>query len=103
MKAYQAGIVGTGHALPEEIITNRDLEKIVETSDEWITSRTGIKERRRAKADEQTSYFAVKAARHALERAGVEARDLDMIICATVCPDMALPSTGCLIQAELGA
>ncbi|HZS43507.1 MAG TPA: beta-ketoacyl-ACP synthase III [Blastocatellia bacterium] len=103
MKAYQAGIVGTGHALPEDVITNQDLEKIVETSDEWITTRTGIKERRRAKSDQTTSYFATKAARLALERAGVEARDLDMIICATVCPDMALPSTGCLIQSELGA
>src|SRR5581483_10541409 len=67
------------------------------------TTRTGIKERRRAKSDQTTSYFATKAARLALERAGVEARDLDMIICATVCPDMALPSTGCLIQSELGA
>src|SRR5215475_10002645 len=100
---YQAGITGTGHALPEEIITNQDLEKIVDTSDEWITTRTGIKERRRARQDEPTSFFATRAARQALERAEIDARELDMIICATVCPDMALPSTACLIQSELGA
>ena len=103
MKEYQAGIVGTGHSLPEGVITNQDLEKMVETSDDWITTRTGIKERRRANADQATSYFAVRAGRQALERAGMDANDLDMIICATVCPDMALPSTACLIQSELGA
>lgn len=103
MTTYKAGIIGTGHALPEGIITNSDLEKMVETSDEWITTRTGIRERRQARLDESTSAFAVRAARQALEMAKVDPKQIDLLICATVCPDMALPSTSCLIQAELGA
>jgi 3-oxoacyl-[acyl-carrier-protein] synthase III len=103
MSDHRAFIAGTGHALPPGVITNADLEQIVETSDEWITTRTGIKNRHRAAENEFTSTFAVAAARRALERAGVEAADLDLIICATVCPDMALPSTAVLIQSELGA
>lgn len=103
MKEFNAGIVGTGHALPEGVISNADLERMVETSDDWITSRTGIRERRRARPDEYTSTFAVAAARSALEAAGVDAKDLDLVLCATVCPDMTLPSTACFIQAELGA
>ncbi|MCS6818093.1 MAG: ketoacyl-ACP synthase III [Blastocatellia bacterium] len=98
-----AGITGTGHALPEEVITNADLEKMVDTSDEWISTRTGIKERRKARPDEYTSTLAARAARHAMEMAGVEAKDLDIIICATVCPDMTLPATACIIQSLLGA
>jgi 3-oxoacyl-[acyl-carrier-protein] synthase III len=103
MDAFKAFIAGTGHALPPGVITNADLEKVVETSDEWITTRTGIRNRHRAAAGEFTSTFATAAARRALERAGVAAADLDLIICATVCPDMALPSTAVLIQSELGA
>src|ERR1051326_7845808 len=98
MSKKRAAIVGTGHALPEKLLTNSDLEHMVETTDEWITARTGIKERHVARADEYTSTFAVEAARQALAAAGVKAIDIDMIICATVCPDMALPSTACLIQ-----
>jgi 3-oxoacyl-[acyl-carrier-protein] synthase III len=103
MRDFNAGITGTGHALPAAVITNADLERLVDTSDEWITSRTGIRERRRAREDEYTSTFAVGASRHALEAAGIEAKDLDLILCATVCPDMTLPSTACFIQSALGA
>jgi 3-oxoacyl-[acyl-carrier-protein] synthase-3 len=103
MNQHRAIIAGTGRALPQGIITNADLEKMVETSDEWITTRTGIKERHKAAEHEYTSTFAVAAARQALERAGVAAADLEMIICATVCPDMSLPSTAVFIQSELGA
>lgn len=100
---FRAAIVGTGHSLPEKVLTNDDLERIVETSDEWIMTRTGIKERHIARPDEYTSTFAVAAARQALDAAGVKPSELDLIICATVCPDMALPSTACLIQSQLGA
>ncbi len=99
----RASIAGTGHALPEKILTNEELEKLVETSDDWIMTRTGIRERHIARADEYTSTFAVAAARQALETAGVKPSELDLIICATVCPDMTLPSTACLIQTQLGA
>src|SRR6476659_1233635 len=103
MAELRAGILGTGHSYPEGILTNADLEKMVETSDDWITSRTGIKQRRKAAPGEYTSMFAVKAARQAIERAGLEPSDIDLILCATVSPDQILPSTGCIIQAELGA
>ncbi len=103
MATMRAGILGTGHSYPEGILTNADLEKIVETSDDWITSRTGIKQRRKAAAGEYTSLFAVRAAREAIERAGLKPADIDLILCATVTPDQILPSTGCIIQAELGA
>ena len=103
MATIRAGILGTGHSYPEGILTNADLEKMVETSDDWITSRTGIKQRRKAAPGEYTSLFAVRAARQAIERAGLEPSDIDLILCATVTPDQILPSTGCLIQAELGA
>ncbi|MDT4896849.1 MAG: 3-oxoacyl-[acyl-carrier-protein] synthase [Acidobacteriota bacterium] len=103
MAKINAGILGTGHAYPEGILTNADLEKMVETSDEWITSRTGIKQRRKAAPGEYTSLFAVKAARQAIERARIDPAEIDTLICATVTPDQILPSTACLIQAELGA
>ena len=103
MAELRAGILGTGHSYPEGILTNADLEKMVETSDDWITSRTGIKQRRKAAPGVYTSMFAVKAARQAIERAGLEPSDIDLILCATVSPDQILPSTGCIIQAELGA
>jgi len=98
-----AGIISTGHSYPSGVLTNADLEKLVDTSDEWITSRTGIKQRRKAADDEYTSQFGVKAARQALERAQIDASEIDLIVCATTSPDQILPSTGCLIQAELGA
>lgn len=103
MGNMRAGILGTGHSYPEGILTNAELEQMVETSDEWITSRTGIKQRRKAAPGEYTSQFAVRAARQAIERAGLEPADIDLILCATVSPDQILPSTGCIIQAELGA
>jgi len=103
MSKVNAGILGTGHSYPEGILTNADLEKMVETSDEWITTRTGIKQRRKAAPGEYTSQFAVGASQEALERAGIEAEDVDIILCATVTPDQILPSTACLIQAQLGA
>ena len=99
----RAGILGTGHAYPEGILTNEDLAKVVETSDEWITSRTGIKQRRKAAPGEYTSLFAVRAARQAIERARLDPADIDLLLCATVTPDQILPSTGCIVQAELGA
>ncbi len=98
-----AGVLGTGSALPEKVITNADLEKLVETSDQWITDRTGIRERRQAAPHETTSTLSVQASRRALEKAGIKATDLDLIICSTISPDMPLPSTASLIQRELGA
>ncbi|HEY7784411.1 MAG TPA: beta-ketoacyl-ACP synthase III [Pyrinomonadaceae bacterium] len=103
MSNKRAGILGTGHSYPEGILTNADLEKIVETSDEWIKTRTGISQRRKAAPGEYTSLFAVRAARQAIERARLDPADIDLILCATVTPDQILPSTGCLIQAELGS
>src|SRR3954462_7815426 len=103
MALQNAGIIGIGHAYPEGILTNADLEKIVETSDEWITTRTGIKQRHKAADNEYTSQFAVRAGRQAIERAGISPEDIEIIVCATTTPDQILPSTGALIQAELGA
>src|SRR5919202_3598610 len=103
MAKVNAGILATGHSYPKGILTNADLEKMVETSDEWITTRTGIKQRRKAAPGEYTSLFAVRAAREAIERARIDPSEIDLLICATVTPDQILPSTGCLIQAELGA
>ncbi|MBU3665103.1 MAG: ketoacyl-ACP synthase III [Chthoniobacterales bacterium] len=96
-------ITGTGKYVPEKVLTNADLQKIVDTSDEWITERTGIKERRIAADNEATSDLAVHAARAALENAGVAAADLDLIIVATFTPDMFFPSTACFVQKALGA
>jgi 3-oxoacyl-[acyl-carrier-protein] synthase III len=103
MSTVNAGILGTGHSYPEGVLTNADLEKMVDTSDEWITTRTGIKQRRKAAPNEYTSQFAVRASREAIERAGIDASEIDLLLCATVTPDQILPSTACLIQAELGA
>ncbi|REJ78130.1 MAG: ketoacyl-ACP synthase III [Acidobacteria bacterium] len=97
-----AGIISTGSDYPEGVLTNADLEQIVETSDEWITTRTGIKERRKAAPDEYTSQFAVRAGKQAIQRAGLKPEDIEIIICATTTPDQILPSTGCLIQRDLG-
>lgn len=96
-------IVGTGSYVPERVLTNDDLSKIVETSDEWITTRTGIKERRIAAEGENTSDMASEAARRALASAGITAADVDLIIVATVTPDMFFPSTACIVQKKLEA
>ena len=103
MTQHNAGILGMGHAYPEGILTNADLEKIVETSDEWITTRTGIKQRHKAADNEYTSQFGTTAARMALDRAGLKPDEIDIIICATTTPDQIMPSTGALIQAQIGA
>lgn len=96
-------IIGTGSALPERIVTNFDLEKMVDTSDEWITTRTGIKTRRIAGKGENTSQLASRAARAALAMAGLTPANLDCIIVGTMTPDMTMPSCACLVQKELGA
>ena len=96
-------IIGTGSYMPERILTNHDLEKLVETSDDWITSRTGIKERRVAAEGETTSDMASEAARRAMDAAGVKPEEIDLIIVATVTPDMFFPSTGCFVQKKIGA
>jgi 3-oxoacyl-[acyl-carrier-protein] synthase III len=103
MVNQRAGILGTGHSYPEGILTNADLAQMVETSDEWITTRTGIKQRRKAAPGEYTSMFAVRAAQKAIEQAKIDPSEIDLLLCATVTPDQILPSTGCIIQAELGA
>src|ERR1700733_14839027 len=96
-------ITGVGSYVPERILTNADLEKMVETSDEWITSRTGIKERRIAAPDEFTSDMAVKAAERAMKMAGVTGEQIDLVIVATITPDMPFPATACLVQQKIGA
>lgn len=98
-----ARISGTGSALPAKIVSNADLAMMVDTTDEWITSRTGIKQRHIAVDGEYTSTFAVEAARRALSMAGVSPADLDLIILGTVTPDFPFPSTACIVQSELGA
>jgi 3-oxoacyl-[acyl-carrier-protein] synthase-3 len=96
-------IVGTGSYLPAKVLSNRDLEGTVDTTDEWIYSRTGIRQRHIAADNEQTSDLALEASRKALEAAGVAPADLDLIIVATTTPDMVFPSTACLLQSKLGA
>ena len=96
-------ITGIGSYVPQRVLTNADLEKIVKTTDEWIITRTGIKERRMAAEGEHTSTMAVKAAHRALKQAGLAAADLDLIVVATITPDMPFPATACLVQRELGA
>lgn len=97
-----AQIAGVGGYLPEQVLTNADLERMVETSDEWIVTRTGIKERRIAPPEIATSDMVVEAARSAMERAGVGADDIGMLIVATSTPDHVMPSTACVAQAKLG-
>ena len=96
-------ILGTGHYLPAKVLTNRELEQLVETSDDWISSRTGIRQRHIAAPDEATSDLATKAAKHALEAAGLHAKQIDLIIVATVTPDQHLPSAAMFVQRNLGA
>ncbi|CDQ24901.1 beta-ketoacyl-ACP synthase III [Halobacillus karajensis] len=98
-----AGFLGVGHFAPEKVLTNKDLEKIVDTSDEWIRTRTGIEERRIASEDMDTSDMALRAAEEALKDANLEAKDLDMIMVATVTPDTPFPSVATMLQHRLGA
>lgn len=102
-KIYAAGILGIGCYVPEKILTNLDLEKMVDTSNEWIIERTGIKTRHIAAPEQATSDLATIAAQRALQSANVKAEDLDLIIVATASPDMAFPSTACLVQENIKA
>ncbi|MFA5155941.1 MAG: beta-ketoacyl-ACP synthase III [Candidatus Omnitrophota bacterium] len=97
------GIIGVGKYLPKKVLSNADLEKTVDTSDEWITTRTGIKERRLAAKTEATSDLALKAAKDALADAKLSPSDLELIIVATITPDMQFPATACILQSSLGA
>src|ERR1700722_15899591 len=96
-------IVGTGSYVPDRVLTNADLEKLVDTTDEWIVSRSGIKERRIAADWQCPSDLAVEASRRAMEQANVNEDQIDLIICATITPDMPFPATACLVQQKLGA
>jgi 3-oxoacyl-[acyl-carrier-protein] synthase III len=100
---YNAGIIGIGSHLPEKILTNQDLEKIVDTNDEWIVTRTGIKERRIASESEAASDISIKAAQSAIESAGIKGEDIDLIIECTVTPDMMYPATAAILQDKLDA
>ncbi|VAW11608.1 3-oxoacyl-[acyl-carrier-protein] synthase, KASIII [hydrothermal vent metagenome] len=97
------GIIGLGHCLPKKRLTNRALEKLVDTSDEWITTRTGIKERRIAGKDEKNSSLAIGAAKEALKKASLLAKDVELIIVTTISPDSNFPSVACLVQKAIGA
>lgn len=101
MAVFRSQILGTGSYLPKRVLTNQDLEALVETSDEWITERTGIKERHLAAKDEFTTDLALHAAQKALEAAQITAQDLDAILFATVTPDQVMPSAACMLQAKL--
>jgi len=103
MSGPYSRIVGTGAYLPAKILTNKDLEQKVDTSDEWIRARTGIGQRHIAGENEQTSDLALAASQRALAAAGIGATDLDLIVVATTTPDMVFPSTACILQAKLGA
>jgi 3-oxoacyl-[acyl-carrier-protein] synthase-3 len=99
----RAAFVGTGSYLPEKVMTNADFAKIVDTTDEWILTRTGIKERHVARSEEASSDMGAAAALRALEKAGVKAEEVDMIVVATLSPDHAFPNTACLVQRQIGA
>ena len=102
MQLFGANITGTGSSVPERRLTNDDLAKMVDTNDEWITQRTGIKERRIAQSGETTATLGAEAARTAIEAAGLTPKDIEMIVVATITPEMVFPSTACFIGAELG-
>ena len=99
----RARIVGTGMAVPEKILTNADLEKMVDTTDDWILTRTGIRERRIAGENETLFDFALAAAERALEMAGIAGSEVDLVICATFSSDMLFPTTSARVQAAIGA
>lgn len=103
MSGARARIIGTGSYVPPAVLHNRDLERTLDTSDEWIRTRTGIVERRIAEKDQATSDLALEAARAAMGQAGVEPADLDLVLLATITPDTACPSGACWLQAKLGA
>ena len=103
MKLKNVGIIGLGTYVPENVMTNFDFEKIIDTSDEWIRTRTGIEERRFASADQATSDLGAEASKRALEKAGLSAEDIDMIILATTTPDYPIQSTACVVQELIGA
>lgn len=103
MTLQSVGVIGTGKYVPERVLTNQDLEKMVETNDEWIVTRTGIRERRIAAPDQATSDLAYEASLIALKNAGISPEELDLIVVATVTPDMMFPSTACILQDKLGA
>jgi 3-oxoacyl-[acyl-carrier-protein] synthase-3 len=103
MTERSVGIVGIGSYLPDNILSNADLEQMVDTTDQWIIERTGITTRRIAREDQATSALAVEAARRALDRARLDGAGLELIIVATITPDMAFPSTACIVQEKLGA
>src|SRR5207302_2121756 len=96
-------IIGTGSYVPEKILTNEDLSRVVDTSDEWIITRTGIKQRRIAAKDEHTSDMATKAALEAIEQAKISPAEIDLILVATATPDMPFPATACFVQKKIGA
>ena len=102
-KGRTCSIISVGSYVPERILTNGELEKMVDTSDEWITTRTGIKERRLAAENEFTSDMAARAAERALEKAAITPEQVDLIIVATITPDMPFPNTACLVQQKIGA
>ncbi len=101
--SYRAVITGHGSFVPQNILTNEDLAKMVDTSDEWITSRTGIKTRHITNGDESTAFLASEAAKKAMAEAKLDANDLDLIIVATITPEMVFPSTACFVQQNIGA
>lgn len=103
MKKIRAAITAVGHYVPETVMTNKDLEKIVDTNDEWITTRTGIKERRILSNGEPMSFMAVEAINMLLKRRGISAEEIDVILVGTVTPDMLFPSTACVLQEKIGA
>jgi 3-oxoacyl-[acyl-carrier-protein] synthase-3 len=103
MSSLSASIIGTGSYVPDKVLTNADLERLVETNDEWIVTRTGIRERRIAAPEQTTSDLAAEAAKAAMLNAGVSPEEIDMIIVATVTPDMFFPSTACFVQTKIGA
>src|SRR5215212_8942070 len=102
MPDYGAIIAGTGSFVPEKRLTNDDLAKLVDTNDEWITQRTGIKERRIAGPGDSTATLGTAAARRAIESSGLDAKEIELIVVATITPEMVFPSTACFIGADLG-
>ncbi|MDQ1913251.1 beta-ketoacyl-ACP synthase III [Paenibacillus sp. GD4] len=103
MNLIPVGVLGTGKYVPERVLTNQELEQMVETNDEWIVTRTGIRERRIASPEQAASDLAYEASLKALKNAGVAPEDIDLIVVATITPDMAFPSTACILQDKLGA
>jgi len=103
MSLQAVGVLGTGRYVPERVLTNQELEKMVDTNDEWIVTRTGIRERRIAAPEQASSDLAYEASKIALDKAGISPEEIDLIIVATITPDMSFPSTACILQDKLGA